>query len=151
MRALTEPIRLKGPVVHGFGRGSKSLGIPTANLEAESLKCELQDAPNGVYFGWASVGASTAVYKFVMSVGWNPFFNNEKKTVEPHLLHVFERDFYGEELRLVVVAYLRPELKPPSLDALIAAIRLDIDTASRLLDAEPYRRAQADAFLLPAR
>ena len=30
--------RLKGPVVKGFGRGSRELGIPTANLEATALQ-----------------------------------------------------------------------------------------------------------------
>ena len=30
--------RLKGPVVKGFGRGSRELGIPTANLEAVALQ-----------------------------------------------------------------------------------------------------------------
>ena len=34
-----EPVwRLKGKVVKGFGRGSKELGIPTANLDAASLQ-----------------------------------------------------------------------------------------------------------------
>ena len=34
-----EPVwKLKGRVVKGFGRGSKELGIPTANLDAASLQ-----------------------------------------------------------------------------------------------------------------
>lgn len=34
-----EPVwKLKGKVVKGFGRGSKELGIPTANLDAGSLQ-----------------------------------------------------------------------------------------------------------------
>lgn len=34
-----EPVwKLKGKVVKGFGRGSKELGIPTANLSAASLQ-----------------------------------------------------------------------------------------------------------------
>lgn len=41
-----EPVwRLKGKVVKGFGRGSKELGIPTANLDAASLQvptCAMQ-------------------------------------------------------------------------------------------------------------
>ncbi|GJZ11350.1 bifunctional riboflavin kinase/FMN phosphatase [Tanacetum coccineum] len=45
-----------------------------------------------------------------MSIGWNPFFNNTEKTIEPWLLHKFDEDFYGEELHLVVVVgYIRPE------------------------------------------
>lgn len=32
------PWTLKGTVVKGFGRGSKELGIPTANLDSASLQ-----------------------------------------------------------------------------------------------------------------
>lgn len=68
----------------------------------------------------------------VMSVGWNPYFNNAEKTIvspmcilcmsylfqfvtvfvkqEPWLLHEFGDDFYGEDLRLAVVGYIRPEV-----------------------------------------
>ena len=81
----------------------------------------------------------------------NPFYKNTKKTVEPHLLSVFPADFYGEELRLVVCGYLRPEANFPSLEALMAAIHGDIDgTRARLaggeadsaaLSAHPFLRA----------
>jgi FAD synthase len=57
-------------VVHGFGRGSKQLGIPTANLDADALGPVVDALPAGIYFGWASVGADPAVHKMVMSVGW---------------------------------------------------------------------------------
>lgn len=45
------PIRLSGSVVTGFGRGSKQLGVPTANLPPEPLAAELKELPAGVYFG----------------------------------------------------------------------------------------------------
>ncbi|KAK5838555.1 hypothetical protein PVK06_007286 [Gossypium arboreum] len=38
-----------------------------------------------------------------MSISWNPYFNNAEKIIEPWLLHEFTEDFYGEELRLVIV------------------------------------------------
>jgi len=38
----------------------------------------------------------------VTSVGWNPFFDNKTKTVEPHLLHEFPADFYGSEIRIII-------------------------------------------------
>lgn len=72
----------------------------------------------------------------VMSIGWNPYFNNTEKTIvsracfalfcnlffffshsycikslqEPWLLHDFKEDFYGEDLRLAIVGYIRPEV-----------------------------------------
>lgn len=59
-----------GPVVRGFGRGSKQLGIPTANLDAEAQGGIVSDLAAGIYFGWASVGTSPEVYKMVTSIGW---------------------------------------------------------------------------------
>ena len=68
---LAIPMRCKGPVIHGFKRGSKELGIPTANLDIDLLSPEIQSAETGVYYGWAAVGTDPAVHKFVMSVGWS--------------------------------------------------------------------------------
>ena len=57
--------------------------------------------------------------------------------MEPHLLSVFPADFYGEELRLVVCGYLRPEANFPSLEALMTAIHGDIAaTRARLAGGE---------------
>ena len=67
--------------------------------------------------------------------------------MEPHLLHVFPADFYGEELRLVVVGYLRPEASFPSLEALVAAIHADIDAARGGLDEPAAAAAAASPFL----
>ena len=209
LRALSPPVRMRGEVVRGFGRGSKSLGIPTANLAAEApgVAPALEGLPAGVYFGWASVRASipaktaadapanvpanaptdapasaalpsslfspleaaaaaaiapapatssssaaagAAVYKMVMSVGWNPFFKNERKTVEPHLLHDFRgADFYGEELRLVLCGYMRPERNYASLEALVAAINADIEHSRALLGEPPFAALEADGSLAP--
>lgn len=45
------PILLEGEVVAGFGRGSRQLGVPTANLAPEPLREQLAALPVGVYFG----------------------------------------------------------------------------------------------------
>lgn len=37
---------------------------------------------------------------------------------EPWILHDFSEDFYGEELRLVVVGYIRPEVSFPLLTSI---------------------------------
>ena len=149
-KCLLNPVlKLKGPVIHGFGRGSKELGIPTANLNADDFESELSTISSGVYYGFASVGNSSNVYKTVLSIGWNPFYNNTKKTIEPYLIHKFHEDFYGQELRLVIVGYLRPEKNYTSLDALINAIKLDIVTAESMLEEGNVIEFQKDKFLLP--
>jgi len=145
------PIRTwKGPVIKGFGRGSKMLGIPTANLDAELCGASGDGVAPGIYVGWASVGADPAVYKMVMSVGWNPYFDNKTKTVEPWLLHDFPEDFYDEELRLVVNGYMRPEANFTTLEALIEQIHHDGDVARTALDVEPFAATRAHPFLKPS-
>ena len=65
------------------------------------------------------------------------FGDLERKTVEAWLLHDFAADFYGRTLRLLVVGYVRPELKFDSLDGLVAAIRADGDFVERELGDAP--------------
>ncbi|XP_073039872.1 bifunctional riboflavin kinase/FMN phosphatase isoform X2 [Primulina eburnea] len=141
-----EPWYIGGPVIKGFGRGSKVLGIPTANLSTEGYSDLLSDHPSGVYFGWACL-ATRGVYKMVMSIGWNPYFNNTEKTIEPWLLHDFNEDFYGEDLQLVIVGYVRPEANFPSLETLIAKIHEDREIAEKALDLPLYLKYKEDTYL----
>lgn len=62
-------------------------------------------------------------------------------------MHKFEKDFYGEELRLVVTCYIRPEADFTSLDALISAIKADINFADDLLNEMPHSGFEKDSFL----
>ena len=133
----TELVVLKTKVVKGFGRGGKQLGVPTANVEqdvVDGMKLEL----TGVFLGWARVRGQ--VYKAVTSVGWNPHFGNKHKTIEPYLVGEFDRDFYGEEMALVLCGYLRPELSFTSLQALKDAIWLDIESARVALDEPRFQK-----------
>lgn len=137
-----DPIVLQGRVVAGFGRGSRQMGIPTANLPPEELEEQLRRMPKGVYFGWAQLaageGADLAVRKMVVNVGERPTFaGGGGVTVEVHVMHDFGRDFYGEELRCVVLGFIRPEMKFASVEELVGRIREDIAIASGALDAEP--------------
>lgn len=141
--------RIRGIVVAGFGRGSRELGIPTANLDADSLRGTLSQAVTGIYAGWASVGSSPAVHKMCMSVGWNPVFKNKEKTAEPWILHDFGRDFHGEEIRLLVCAWLRPEAEFVSVQALVEQIHRDADVTRAALEVEPLSGYRADPFLRP--
>lgn len=160
---LDPPLKLQGPVVRGFGRGSRELGIKTANLDADALAGSLADAVTGIFAGWAQVGDDPTVYKTALSVGYNPHFGNtvwtaapyrdgthtppQVKTAEPWLLHDFgEREFYGQPLKLLACAYIRPETAFSSLDALIARIHKDGEVAEALLDDPRMAQWQDDAF-----
>ncbi|XP_033350051.1 riboflavin kinase [Bombus vosnesenskii] len=131
MSTKSIPYFLSGSVVRGFGRGSKALGIPTANLEDEVVNNLPGDLSTGIYYGWASIDRQT--YKMVASIGWNPFYKNEKKTVEIHLMHKFENDFYGKQIKAVFTGYVRPEKDFTSEEELIRAIKDDITIAKEQL------------------
>ncbi|KAF2862240.1 riboflavin kinase [Piedraia hortae CBS 480.64] len=185
------PIRLSGKVVNGFGRGSKELGVPTANIPLSGLSVGgHENIQSGVFFGWAgltpcqatkqsppeSVGkyqlmsadvskalykaiqdekgtgqSSGAVYPMVMSIGWNPFYKNEVRSVEVHIMHDFETDFYGEHMNLCILAFIRPELDYVSKEKLIEDIRTDIDVAGRSLARSAYLRFRKDEYLVEFR
>ena len=142
------PIRMKSKVVRGFGRGSKDLGIPTANLSREEYEgpSDAVDAlPCGIFWGFARIGQEET-YKAAISIGYNPTYGNSVKTIEPHLIapatdkrrhasscgETVLRDFYDEPIRLSVVGYLRPELPFEGLEKLVEAIKNDILNSEKL-------------------
>lgn len=111
---------VRGPVVKGDQRG-RTIGFPTANL---ALWDELLLPANGVYATYAWVRGHR--WPAATNVGVRPTVNGSGVTVEAHLLD-FDDDIYGEEVRLEFVHHIRPEMKFPSLDALRAQIRADVE------------------------
>lgn len=116
VRFLGHPHILTGTVVPGRQLG-RTLGIPTANLH---LPGELAPLCRGVYACRARVGGQECLA--VTNVGTRPTVGGHHVTAEPWLLD-FEGDLYGRELTLEFYAFLRPERKFPSLEALQAEIR----------------------------
>ncbi|KAK2807330.1 hypothetical protein FQN50_005485 [Emmonsiellopsis sp. PD_5] len=186
------PMKLSGPVIKGFGRGSKELGIPTANIPPDSLSA-YGDVESGVYYGVAALdpamfkysrtsasdegkksaadadaaATEATIFPCVLSIGYNPFYKNTVRSVEIHLLPQFTPtpsspssspptptpstqtppqkspfhhlpDFYGANLNLLVLGYIRPEYDYVSLDALIEDIRIDCEVARRSLGRGGY-------------
>lgn len=130
------PVIETSPIISGFGRGSSELGIPTVNLP---INDKLNSLDTGIYFGWCRVipvvkenhivkrndgkeilfnnGSSLncdnnelTVLPMVMSIGWNPFYQNKEKTAEVHIIHKFNENFYGANITYSVLGYIRPEL-----------------------------------------
>lgn len=151
------PIQLSGPVVKGFGRGSKELGIPTANIPLAGLSVGGHDeVESGVYYGWAGLnvdekGEGTqekgSVWPMVMSIGFNPFYNNTVRSVEVHVLHTFHHDFYGARMNLLILGFIRPEYDYVSKESLIEDIRFDIEVARKSLERETYASHRGDDYL----
>ncbi|XP_011184860.1 putative riboflavin kinase [Zeugodacus cucurbitae] len=140
------PFFTSGEIVHGFGRGSKELGIPTANFPLEVVKALPAEITLGIYYGWANVDNGD-VHKMVMSIGTNPYYDNQEKSMETHILHKFDGDLYGHLLKVCIVGYLRPERNFNSLEELISAIQTDIEDAKKLLEnVENNRQLQYSKF-----
>ena len=131
-----EPTFLKGQVVKGFGRGSRELGVPTANYP-EEVVAELPPLKEGVYFGWARV-AGDEVRGMVMSLGFNPYYKNTQKSVETHVLHVFKEDFYGKQMAICVLGFIREMTDFKSMQLLVEAIHGDIEMAKECLNSGKY-------------
>uniref|UniRef100_A0A7I4AMB9 riboflavin kinase n=1 Tax=Physcomitrium patens TaxID=3218 RepID=A0A7I4AMB9_PHYPA len=138
------PLYASAKVVHGFGRGSKQMGIPT------ELPKEILDLPKGVYFGWVQVkgeGLDAGVQKMVMNVGNRPTFaDSDAVTIEVHILHDYKIDFYGQDVGIAVLGFIRPEMKFSSLDALVERIGDDIKAATLYLEEEVLKSYQTDRF-----
>ena len=71
----------------GFGRGSKTLGTPTANFDQSVVDTLPDELKTGIYFGWAQVDHGP-VYEMVGSIGWNPYFKNRIKSMVSGILFV---------------------------------------------------------------
>ena len=139
------PYYASGTVVTGFQRGSTQIGMPTANYPDEVVDKLPTSFDQGVYFGWAQV-KNGPVYKMVMSIGTNPYYNNEKKTMETHIMNKFEVSFYGDELRVIIVGYLRPMRSFEGLARLVDAIKRDVEQAKTLLDKNEFQIFKSDPY-----
>jgi len=135
---LRDAVAMSAPVVEGFGRGSRLMGVPTANLDVDVVAEALEGMRRGVYFGFARLPDDFKHgrwCKCVVNVGARPTFaDGEGVTVEVHALRDFGRDFYGERMDVVVLGFLRPEMRFDGLQALVARIMADIGLARGALD-----------------
>jgi riboflavin kinase len=91
--------------------------------------------------------ADQQVFPMVMSIGWNPFYKNTTKTAEVHIMHDFPSDFYGLEMRVVILGYIRPEFNYVSKEALVDDIDMDKRVAINSLARSLYQDYATDPFL----
>lgn len=123
---LGRPYEVTGEVIHGYGRGSRLLGYPTANLKVDN---ELLPA-TGIYAVRATLAGKT--YDAVANIGVCPTFGNQELTLEVHILD-FQEDIYGQRLAVEFVARLREERRFNDVAALVAQIERDVAAARQIL------------------
>jgi len=109
--------------------------VPTANMRL--VDC-LHPA-FGVYAVRASVLEDEKVvarHGGVASFGNRPMFETPTPLLETWLFD-FDGDLYGKHLSVELIAYLRPEINLPDLDALKAQIENDAEAARAALTSLP--------------
>lgn len=122
---LGRPHELVGTVVAGDRRG-RTIGFPTANLVPEGGLVP----PNGVYA--VRVAIDGVPVPGVANLGVRPTFDGQGVRLEVHLLS-FDADLYGRVLIVELVDRIRDERRFDGIDALVAQIRADAESARRIL------------------
>lgn len=118
-----------GEVVGGAKRGT-GMGFPTANLMlprttplAYGIYAVFVDGPDGRHQGAAYLGT-------------RPTFDNGPPVLEVFLFD-FDGDLYGKRVEVSFVGFIRSDRRFEGMDALIAQMTEDCETARQLLAAAP--------------
>ncbi len=115
---LTEPYFIYGEVVQGKQLG-RTIGFPTINVVADPQKLF---PPNGVYATKSLYDGQ--YYPGVTNVGIAPTVHGTRKIVETHLFD-FHQVIYGKYIQTQLYAFIRPEQKFDSVDALQKRMTVD--------------------------
>lgn len=122
---LGRPFAVMGPVVHGKALG-RTIQIPTANQRADKNKLL---PPNGVYISRIFLPGEEGYHYGITNVGVKPTVETDGlKDVETNIVD-FDRDIYGEVIKVELLHYRRPEMYFASLDELRAQMEKDVDAA----------------------
>ena len=110
---------MRGCVVRGR-QLARTMGFPTANIVPEHSPRE------GVYYGQTALRG--AVYHCVVSVGKSPSIAGKTFCVEVHLFGWSGAEFYGEEIRVAPMTFLRGMRKVAGVTDLKNMVQNDIKT-----------------------
>lgn len=127
-----------GVVVDGDKLGRK-LGYPTANMKITDE--EKLTPGNGIYAVYAEVISELSIvnekslinsqftiphspHKGMMSIGFRPTVDGKKRVIEVNIFD-FDKDIYGQTLKVFVKKYLREEVKFDNLHDLVKQIDQD--------------------------
>ncbi len=117
---------ISGKVVDGKKNG-RTIGFPTANISVLD-KYKLIPA-DGVYA--VSLLHRHTCYSGMLNIGNNPTIAEKGRTVEVNIFD-FDKDIYGEEIRVYFKQRLRSELKFGNLDELKKQLALDKEQVKRV-------------------
>jgi riboflavin kinase/FMN adenylyltransferase len=113
-----------GEVIKGKQLG-RTIGFPTINLNYNK-KYILPKG--GVYY--TVVEYDNNLYKGITNIGYNPTVEGGKLSVETHILN-FDKQIYGETIKINFVTRIRDEIKFNTIDELREQLLKDKDYASK--------------------
>ena len=123
---LTRPFAVEAVVERGDGRGH-ALGFPTANVSLGRY----QRPAYGIYAVRIRLDDNSE-HSGVASFGVRPTFEEGEEYLETFIFD-WEGDLYDRTIEIGLIAYLRPEAKFDSVEALVEQMRKDEAEARRLL------------------
>ncbi len=119
----------EGEVIHGNKLGRK-LGYPTANLKI--LDEEKLIPGDGIYAVYCQLPDDDHKRKGMMSIGFRPTVDGKKRVAEVYIMD-FDKEIYGQIVKVYVKQFLRPEIKFDNLEDLVKQMDQDkIDSLSIL-------------------
>lgn len=134
-RLLGRAHEIEGTVVRGDRRG-RGLGFPTANVDTHVMV-----PADGVYAATAEL-PDGRIMSAALSIGVKPTFQGAARTVEAHLLRDGDSGEawaplpglpeYAWPIRLRVLAWVRDQVKFPSVHDLLDQLRRDCQRVSEL-------------------
>ncbi len=117
---------VEGKIIEGEKRGAL-IGFPTANL---GVRADINIPGKGVYAAIAVLDGER--HRAAVNIGNKPTFHQEfPVSIEAHLIN-FERQIYGQDLRLYFLRKIREERKFGNVEELISQIRLDREQAGEI-------------------
>jgi len=116
---LGKPYNIEGKIIRGKGRGKK-LNMPTANLDYNPKKILPKD---GIYS--CKVQFREKLYLGALSIGNNPTFGNNDKTVEVHMID-FKDSIYSESINIKIYKHMRDQIQYNNIDSLIDQMQCDL-------------------------
>jgi riboflavin kinase/FMN adenylyltransferase len=132
-RMLGRPYGIESRVIEGRRIGKAQLRYATANLKPHNTVIPA----NGVYVTLTLVEGEWR--RSITNIGHKPTFGGEPEvTVETHVMD-FDRELYGEKIRVRFLHRLRGEKKFESIDELRAQIERDYARAIRYFNMDIVR------------
>ncbi len=130
-KLMGRPYQIRGEVKMGERRGAAEIGFPTANLH---ISPEDLCPKHGVYVAQVTYGGHC--YGGVINIGRNPTFdrNNDPTIMAETHIFDFNRDIYGQPIKINLLRYLRGERKFSGIKELAAHIANDVEEAKLVLE-----------------